>query len=47
MKLAGQEGKDEGDGVMPDDTDHLDEETELAEWRIRELKRLKRDKEER
>lgn len=34
---------DEGDGV--DDTDDLDPEAELAAWKLRELKRIKRDRE--
>jgi microfibrillar-associated protein 1 len=32
---------------MPDDTDGLDEEAEFDAWRIRELTRVKRDREER
>ncbi|KAI8879118.1 hypothetical protein K501DRAFT_336319 [Backusella circina FSU 941] len=40
--------KDKGEfEEMPDDTDGLDEEAEFDAWRIRELTRVKRDREER
>lgn len=32
---------------IPDDTDHINEEQELHEWKLRELRRLKRDELER
>ena len=48
-RAAGQKGWDDDDEVGPedmvDDTDGLDPEAEYAAWKLRELKRLKRDRE--
>jgi microfibrillar-associated protein 1 len=46
-KAAGKKhwDDDEDDGDDVDDTDDLDPEAELAAWKLRELKRIKRDRE--
>lgn len=48
-RAAGRKGWDDDDEVaaedMVDDTDGLDPEAEYAAWKLRELKRLKRDRE--
>jgi microfibrillar-associated protein 1 len=48
-RAAGRKGWDDDDEVAPeamvDDTDGLDPEAEYAAWKLRELKRLKRDRE--
>jgi microfibrillar-associated protein 1 len=48
-RAAGRKGWDDDDEVaaedMVDDTDGLDPEAEYASWKLRELKRLKRDRE--
>jgi microfibrillar-associated protein 1 len=46
-KAAGKKywGDDEDEGNDVDDTDDLDPEAELAAWKLRELKRIKRDRE--
>lgn len=47
LAATGRTGHElEGVEVLPDDNDDINEEEEIEQWKIRELKRVKRDKEE-
>jgi microfibrillar-associated protein 1 len=47
LREAESKKTNDSDTEMPDDNDEIDEEIELTAWKLRELKRLKRDRLER